>query len=76
MTDKIVANELQVLGGFASTAGSLQTALEILKAHQHKLGRLCSHSFTLDQADLAVRTLGREVDDGKEVVHVTLVIAQ
>jgi alcohol dehydrogenase len=76
MTDKIVANELQVLGGFASTAGSLQTALEILKAHQHKLGRLCSHSFALDQADLAVRTLGREVDDGKEVVHVTLVIAQ
>jgi threonine dehydrogenase-like Zn-dependent dehydrogenase len=75
MTDKIVANELQVLGGFASTAGSLQTALEILKAHQHKLGRLCSHSFALDQADLAVRTLGREVDDGKEVVHVTLVIA-
>ena len=76
MTVKIVANELQVLGGFASTAGSLQTALEILKAHQHKLGRLCSHSFALDQADLAVRTLGREVDDGKEVVHVTLVIAQ
>jgi threonine dehydrogenase-like Zn-dependent dehydrogenase len=76
MTDKIVANELQVLGGFASTAGSLQTALEILKAHQHKLGGLCSHSFALDQADLAVRTLGREVDDGKEVVHVTLVVGR
>src|SRR5262249_54781824 len=58
-TDKIVGDELQVLGGFASTFGSLKTALEILKAHQHELGKLCSHSFGLDQADLAVRTLGR-----------------
>jgi hypothetical protein len=39
------------------------------------LGPICSHSFGLEEADLAVRTLGREVDDGKEVVHVSLVIA-
>ena len=39
------------------------------------LARICSHSFALDEADLAVRTLGREVDDGKEVVHVSLVMA-
>ena len=37
-------------------------------------GPICSHSFALDQADLAVRTLGREVDDGREVVHVSLVM--
>jgi alcohol dehydrogenase len=75
VTDKIVVKELQVLGGFSSTAGSLDIALEILRAHHDKLGALCSHSFGLEQADLAVRTLGREVDDGKEVVHVSLVIA-
>lgn len=76
MTDTIVANELQVLGGFSSTSSSLETALEILKAHQDRLGKLCSHSFGLDEADLAVRTLGREVEDGREVLHLTLVIAQ
>jgi alcohol dehydrogenase len=76
MTDKIVGNELQLLGGFASTFGSLEIALEILKAHQDELGKLCSHSFGLEQADLAVRTLGREVDDGKEALHITLVVAQ
>ena len=75
VTDKIVAGELQVLGGFSSTTESLLTALEILKAHQDKLGRICSHSFPLNQADLAVRTLGREVDDGTEVLHITLVVA-
>lgn len=75
VTDKIVAKELQVLGGFSSTSSSLEIALEILQAHHQRLGPLCSHSFGLDDADLAVRTLGREFNDGKEVVHVSLVVA-
>ncbi|PWT92988.1 MAG: hypothetical protein C5B56_01485, partial [Proteobacteria bacterium] len=74
VTDKIVVKGLQVLGGFSSSASSLQIALEILRAHHSRLSPICSHSFRLDQADLAVRTLGREVDDGKEVVHVSLVM--
>ena len=76
VTDKIVAGELQVLGGFSSTTESLETALEILKVHQHKLGRICSHSFDLSEADLAVRMLGREVDDGTDVLHITIVVAR
>jgi len=75
VTDKIVAKELQLFGGFSSTLSSLEIALEILQAYHHRLGPLCSHSFTLDNADLAVRTLGREVYDGKEVLHVSLVNA-
>jgi threonine dehydrogenase-like Zn-dependent dehydrogenase len=75
VTDKIVAKELQILGGFSSTFSSLEIALDILQTYQHELGPLCSHSFALEEADLAVRTLGREVNDGKEVVHVSLVVA-
>ena len=74
VTDKIVVKGLQMLGGFSSTTSSLGIALEILRAHHGRLSPICSHSFRLDQADLAVRTLGREVDDGKEVVHVSLVM--
>lgn len=73
-TDKIVANELQLLGGFSSTAGSLDTALDILKANRDKLGPICSHAFGLDRIDYAVRMLGREVSDGKEPLHISLVI--
>jgi threonine dehydrogenase-like Zn-dependent dehydrogenase len=75
VTDKIVAKELQILGGFSSTFSSLEIALEILQARHDRMGPLCSHSFALEDADLAVRTLGREVNDGTEVVHVSLVIA-
>jgi alcohol dehydrogenase len=75
VTDKIVAKELQVLGGFSSTFSSLEIALDILQAYAGRLGQLCSHSFSLEDADLAVRTLGREVNDTREVVHVSLIIA-
>lgn len=75
VTDKIVAKELQILGGFSSTFSSLEIALEILQAYHDRLGPLCSHSFNLEDADLAVRTLGREVNHGNEVVHVSLIIA-
>jgi len=74
VTDKIVAKELRVLGGFSSTFSSLEVAIDILQAHHDQLAQLCSHSFALEDADLAVRTLGREVNDGKEVVHVSLVV--
>jgi alcohol dehydrogenase len=76
MTDKIAGKELQLLGGFSSTSKSLETALDILKIHKDRLGKLCSHSFGLADADLAVRTLGREVSDGKEALHLTLVVSQ
>ena len=78
VTDKIVAGELQMLGSFSwTTECFLVTALGVLKnASSIKLGRICSHSFDLDQADLAVRTLGREdQNDGKDVLHVTIVVA-
>lgn len=74
VTDKIVAKELQVLGGFSSTFSSLEIALDILQAYAGRLGQLCSHSFSLEDADLAVRTLGREVNDTGEVVHVSIII--
>lgn len=70
VTDRIVVKELQILGGFASTAHSLDIALEILQQRYADLAVMCSHVYPLAQADTAVRALGREIDDGRDVVHV------
>jgi threonine dehydrogenase-like Zn-dependent dehydrogenase len=70
VTDRIVVKELQILGGFASTAHSLDIALEILQQRYADLAVMCSHVYPLAQADMAVRALGREIDDGRDVVHV------
>jgi alcohol dehydrogenase len=72
VTDKVVMKELQLLGGFASTMRSLELAIEILKRRHADLAVMCTHSYPLEAADTAVRALGREIDDGKPVVHINL----
>lgn len=72
VTDRIVIKELQILGGFSSTSRSLEIALELLKQCHEDLAVMCSHVYPLAQADTAVRALGREIDDGRDVVHVNL----
>ena len=42
----------------------------MLKQRHADLAVMCSHVYPLEQADTAVRALGRELDDGREVVHV------
>jgi alcohol dehydrogenase len=76
VTDKIVIKELQILGGFASNVHSLDIALEILKQRYADLAVMCSHVYPLEQADTAVRALGRELDDGRDVVHVNFNMTQ
>ena len=72
VTDKIIVKELRLMGGFASTMRSLELAIEILKHRHADLAELCTHVYPLAEADKAVRALGREIDDGKPVVHVNL----
>ena len=72
VTDKIVTKELHIMGGYSSTSQSLEVALQILKRRHKDMAKICSHVYPLADADRAVRALGRELDDGHEVVHVNL----
>jgi len=72
VTDKIVIKELQLQGVLSSTSQSLEVAIEILKRRHVELSAICTHVYPLAMADRAVRALGREIDDGRDVVHVNL----
>jgi alcohol dehydrogenase len=72
VTDKIVINEIQMIGVLSAGWTSIEKALDILKRRGKDLEPLCTHMFPLGEADKAVRALGREYDDGCEVVHVAL----
>jgi len=72
ITDQIVIKELQLLGVLSSTSQSLEVAIEILKRRHAELAAICTHVYSLEDADKAVRALGRELDDGRDVVHVNL----
>jgi alcohol dehydrogenase len=72
ITDKVIVKELQLLGGYASTMRSLELAIEILKRRHADLAVMCTHTYRLEEADKAVRALGRELDDGRPVIHINL----
>ena len=75
ITDKIVINEIQLIGLLSAGWVSIERSLDILKRRGGELQPLCSHMFPLEETDTAVRALGREVDDGNEVVHIALDVA-
>ncbi|MEC7489015.1 MAG: alcohol dehydrogenase catalytic domain-containing protein [Pseudomonadota bacterium] len=72
ITDKIVINEIKIMGVLSAGWPSIEKALDILSRRGDDLKPLCSHMFPLEDADKAVRALGREFDDGTEVVHIAL----
>jgi threonine dehydrogenase-like Zn-dependent dehydrogenase len=75
VTDKIVINEIKLMGVLSAGWPSIEKALDILQRRGNELKPLCSHMFPLEDADKAVRALGREFDDGTEVVHIALDMA-
>jgi alcohol dehydrogenase len=72
VTDKIVSNEIAVLGVLSSTWTATETSIAMLKSHWRELEMLCTHTYPIGEADKALRVLGREIVDGREAVHVNL----
>lgn len=72
VTDRIVINEIAVLGVLSSTWTATETAIQLLGSRWRELEMLCTHSYPVRRAEQALKVLGREVVDGPEAVHVSL----
>ena len=59
-----------MLGVLSSSWSSVEKSIDIIRRKGDTLKKLCTHHYPVDQADMAVRVLGREVVDGPESVHV------
>ena len=69
-TDKLIFNEIAMLGVLSSDWSSTEKAVGILNDKWQELQVLCTHAYPIGQAETAVRVLGREIDDGPEPVHI------
>ncbi len=74
-TDKIVFKEIELVGVLSAGWQSIEIAIDIIRRRGAELKPLCSHSFPLARVEDAIRTLGREISNGVEVIHITLDIA-
>ena len=59
--DKIVFNEIKVLGVFSHNISSVIPAITLAESRKYAIEKMVTHRFSLDEAEKAVQTMGREV---------------
>jgi len=72
VSDKIVMKEITLLGAIGVTSSGYANAIRLLESRRTPIERMHTHRFDLRDADLAIRTLARQVE-GDESIHSCLV---
>ena len=72
VSDRVVLRQLRVQGVGGHDPASVDAALDVIASRSFPLHLMRTHTLPLDDAERAVRMVGREVP-GEEPVHVTLV---
>ena len=72
VSDKIVMKEIRIQGAIGVTSTGYRSAIRLLEARKTPIERMHTHQFDLRDAELAIRTLAREVE-GDESIHSCLV---
>ena len=68
ISDKVVMKELSLQGAIGVTSSGYRSAIRMIEARRHPLETMHTHEFDLREAELAIRTLAREIP-GEESVH-------
>ncbi|KAK1184539.1 zinc-binding dehydrogenase [Streptomyces sp. NBS 14/10] len=69
--DKVVLREIELRGVVSGSWQSTEMAISMIEENT-QLAAVCTHTFALEDVTDAVRTLGREISDGTDPVHITL----
>jgi threonine dehydrogenase-like Zn-dependent dehydrogenase len=72
VSDKIVLKEIRILGAIGVTSSGYRSAIRLIESRRHPIERMHTHDFGLEEAELAIRTLAREVP-GEESIHSCLI---
>ena len=72
VSDKIVIKEVTIKGAIGVTSTGYANAIRLLESRRTDIERMHTHDFDLRDAELAIRTLAREVP-GDESIHSCLI---
>ena len=75
VSDLVVMKEITVRGAIGVTSSGYRSAIRLIESGRVPLELMHTHDFALEDAELAIRTLAREID-GDESIHSTLVPPQ
>jgi threonine dehydrogenase-like Zn-dependent dehydrogenase len=68
VSDKIVMKEISVQGAIGVTSSGYRSAIRLLESRRYPVEKMHTHDFALRDAELAIRTLAREIP-GDESIH-------
>ena len=72
VSDKIVMKEIAIRGAIGVTSSGYCKAIQLIESGKYPLEAMHTHDFGLRDAELAIRTLAREID-GEESIHSCLI---
>jgi threonine dehydrogenase-like Zn-dependent dehydrogenase len=68
VSDKIVMKEISLQGAIGVTSSGYRSAIRLLESRKYAVEKMHTHDFALRDAELAIRTLAREIP-GDESIH-------
>ena len=68
VSDKIVMKEISLQGAIGVTSSGYRSAIRLLESRSYPVEKMHTHDFALRDAELAIRTLAREIP-GDESIH-------
>jgi threonine dehydrogenase-like Zn-dependent dehydrogenase len=72
VSDKIVLKEISIRGAIGVTSSGYTSAIRLLESRRVPVEKMHTHDFALRDAELAIRTLARQIP-GEESVHSCLI---
>ena len=72
ISDLVVVKEITIKGAFGVTYAAYESAIRLIESGRVPLERMHTHDFPLEQAELAIQTLGGEVE-GSASIHSCLI---
>ena len=72
VSDLIVMKEVTIHGAIGVTSSGYRSAIRLIESGRSPIGQMHTHDFPLENADLAIRTLAREVEND-ESIHSCLI---
>jgi threonine dehydrogenase-like Zn-dependent dehydrogenase/8-oxo-dGTP pyrophosphatase MutT (NUDIX family) len=72
VSDKIVMKEIKILGAIGVTWSGYDAAIRLIESRKVPLEKMHTHDFGLREAELAIRTLAREIPND-ESIHSCLI---
>ena len=67
ISDYVVTKEIHIMGAMGVTSKGYKAAIRLIESEKVDLMQMHTHNFELDQAELAIRTLAREVENDSSI---------